>query len=65
MLRPAISEILDEKDRYYSFVLSVAKRARDIVDESNEKNEILIEKPVSVAVKQFKSGECIIQDNIE
>lgn len=65
MLRPAISEILSEKDRYYSFVLSVAKRARDIVDECNRNNEILIEKPVSVAVKQFKSGECKIKDNIE
>lgn len=65
MLRPAISEILSEKDRYYSFVLSVAKRARDVVDENNDRNEILVEKPVSVAVKQFKSGECIIVDNIK
>lgn len=63
MLRPAIIEILDENDSYYSFVISVAKRARDIIDEANTKSEILTRKPIQMAVEQFKNKECVIYND--
>ncbi|MGL5972526.1 MAG: DNA-directed RNA polymerase subunit omega [Oscillospiraceae bacterium] len=63
MLRPSIKEILDEKESYYSFVLSISKRARDIVDESNKRGEILVEKPVKLAVEQFRDRKCVISNS--
>ena len=57
MLRPAIVQILKNNESYYSLVLAVAKRARDITDEANEKGIPLNEKPVKTAVDEFASGE--------
>ena len=37
----------------YAFVVGVAKRAREIAIESEEKNEVLEEKPVQLAVTEF------------
>lgn len=57
MLRPAMYDILDKDQCYYSFVIAIAKRAREIVDEYIEKGELLEEKPVDIAVNQFAKGE--------
>ena len=37
MLRPAVVEILKNNESYYSLVIAVAKRAREITDEAFEK----------------------------
>lgn len=37
----------------YSLVVAVAKRSREIADEAKEDGEILVEKPVSLAVDDF------------
>ncbi len=37
----------------YSLVVAVAKRSREIADEAKEEGEILVEKPVSLAVDDF------------
>ena len=55
MLRPAISQIITKNESYYSLVIGVAKRARQIADELYEKGEILKEKPVKTAVEEFAS----------
>ena len=57
MLRPAISQIITKNESYYSLVIGVAKRARQIADELYEKGEILKEKPVKTAVEEFASGK--------
>ena len=57
MLRPAMSEILDKKQDCYTFVVAVAKRARELADESEEQHEILEEKPVRLAVDEFAEGK--------
>ena len=57
MLRPAITQIITKNESYYSLVIGVAKRAREIADELYEKNEILKEKPVKTAVEEFASGK--------
>ncbi|MBQ6066922.1 MAG: DNA-directed RNA polymerase subunit omega [Clostridia bacterium] len=37
----------------YSLVVAVAKRSREIADEAKDEGEILVEKPVSLAVDDF------------
>jgi len=56
MHRPSINEIIKKDESYYSFVVAVAKRAREIAIEAEESGEILIEKPVQLAVEQFADG---------
>ena len=65
MLRSAVVQILKNNESYYSLVLAVAKRARQITDEALESKEktILNEKPVKTAVDELASGEYkIIED---
>ena len=65
MLRPAVVQILKNNESYYSLVLAVAKRAREITDEAleNKDKTILNEKPVKTAVDELASGEYkIIED---
>lgn len=57
MLRPAVIQILKNNESYYSLVLAVAKRARQITDDAFEEKVILDDKPVKTAVSQFASGE--------
>ncbi len=53
MLRPAMNDILEEGQSYYSFVIAVAKRARDIAEDAIENGTMLNEKPVDIAVNDF------------
>ncbi len=57
MLRPAMNDILKEGQSYYSFVIAVAKRARDIAEDAMEHGEMLDDKPVDIAVNEFANGE--------
>ena len=57
MLRPSMNEILERKQDCYNFVVAVAKRAREIADESEEKHEILEMKPVKLSVDEFANGK--------
>ena len=66
MLAPSDIEELQGKNSRYAVVVGVAKRARQIADEAEENKEILIEKTVSLAIKDFKAGDCtLIASNIE
>ncbi|MGN0689480.1 MAG: DNA-directed RNA polymerase subunit omega [Oscillospiraceae bacterium] len=58
MLRPAISQLITKDESYYSLVIAVAKRAREIADDLYEKGMTLEEKPVKTAVAEFASGKC-------
>ena len=57
MLRPAMNDILKGGQSYYSFVLAIAKRARDIAETAMDKGELLDEKPVDLAVNEFYDGK--------
>ena len=57
MLRPSDIEQLKGENSRYAMVVAVAKHARDIADKANEEGRIIIEKPVSLAIEDFKSGE--------
>lgn len=60
MLRPAMNEIIKEDESYYSLVVAVAKRARNICIEAEEQKKVLVEKPVKLAVEDFANGTCCI-----
>ena len=57
MLKPSISQILKDGESCYSLVIAIAKRAREISEEAEENHEIIVEKPVQLAVEDFASGK--------
>lgn len=63
MLRPAVSQLITKNESYYSLVVAVAKRARQIADDLYNNSQILDEKPVKTAVEEFANGRCrLIED---
>lgn len=63
MLRPAISQILNKNESNYSFVIAVAKRAREIVELSQQGEHYPDEKPVKIALDEFQRGKYrIVED---
>ena len=66
MLRPTDIENIKKGNSRYAVVIGVAKRARQIASEAEDKNIILTEKPVSLAIKDFSNGDySIIMDKTE
>ena len=57
MLRPAVSQILKNNESYYSLVIAVAKRAREITSDAFDNKLVLDEKPVKTAVDELYNGE--------
>ncbi len=57
MLRPTDIENLKGNESRYAVVVGVAKRARQIADKAENEGIILIEKPVSLAISDFTSGD--------
>ena len=63
MLRPSISQIATKGESYYSVVIAVAKRAREISDELYENKQILEQKPVKTAVEEFAARKYYIVED--
>ncbi len=57
MLRPASTPLISKYVSYYSLVIGISKRAREIADELCAENKILEEKPVKTAVEEFAAGK--------
>ncbi len=53
MLNPAIGKLINNCDNRYKLVNQIAKKARAIADEAEQKNEIIIEKPVTIAINEM------------
>lgn len=53
MLKPSENIIKTPHKSYYSLVIAVAKRAREIAEKAEEEGDILIDKPVDMAVQDF------------
>ncbi|MDR0404507.1 MAG: DNA-directed RNA polymerase subunit omega [Oscillospiraceae bacterium] len=60
MDRPSIKNMFEGKESRYSLVVAVAKRAREIVNEADLNGDILEEKAVNLAIKDFKDGKYCI-----
>jgi len=53
MLNPAIGKLIGSCDNRYKLVNQIAKNARNIADEAEQKGEIIIEKPVTIAINKM------------
>lgn len=56
MLNPSIGILIQNTDSRYKLVLDVAKKAREIAKEAEDNGEIIIEKPVTLAMDQMAAG---------
>ncbi|MFU0833092.1 MAG: DNA-directed RNA polymerase subunit omega [Oscillospiraceae bacterium] len=57
MIKPIADLILTPDQSRYSLVVAIAKRARQITEESDKERKILEEKPVEIAVQEFINHE--------
>lgn len=57
MLKYDTQALVKEGQSYYSLVIAVAKRARDIVEKAEEEKQIIAEKPVRLAIDELQSGK--------
>ncbi len=62
MSRPSVDDMLAGKTSRYALVIAVAKRAREIAGEAEAKQEILLEKPVNIAIRDFVNHKYIINE---
>lgn len=53
MLNPSIGILIQNTDSRYKLVLDVAKKAREIAQEAQANQEIIIEKPVTLAMDEM------------
>ncbi|MDD6478654.1 MAG: DNA-directed RNA polymerase subunit omega [Oscillospiraceae bacterium] len=53
MLNPSIRKLIEHYENRYRLVTDVAKKARKVSEESAERGEIIIEKPVSIAIDKI------------
>lgn len=53
MLNPAIGKLINNCDNRYALVNKIAKSARAISEEYEAREEILIEKPVTIAINEM------------
>lgn len=57
MRKVPVEQMLKGERDDYSLVVAVAKRAREIVDETVTSGEIITEKPVRIALKEFENNK--------
>lgn len=65
MLKPAVDSVIKGSDSRYSLVIAVAKRAREIAEEAELNGDILIDKPVSMAVNELEDNKYHIVESKE
>lgn len=53
MLNPAIGKLINACENRYKLVNKIAKNAREVSAAAEAQGEIIIEKPVSVAINTF------------
>ncbi len=64
MLNVDIQKLLKGGISRYELVSATAKRARMIVDEAKQNKEIIIEKPVSIAVAELQDDAWSISKDV-
>lgn len=57
MLKPVVDSVIEQAPSRYAMVIGVAKRAREIVEKAQANGDILVEKPVGIAVDQLMNRE--------
>lgn len=57
VFNPSLRHVLTNHLSRYSLVIATAKRAREISETAEENGDILIEKPVSLALTEIVDGK--------
>lgn len=65
MFNPDLKDVLKNHLSRYSLVTATAKLAREISDEALENGEIIVEKPVSLALDEIVEGKYTIIEPAE
>lgn len=65
MLKLSVNDIVKHNENCYSFVVAVAKRAREISEQAEEEDILLDKQPVQMAVKEFVEGKFHIEESPE
>lgn len=60
MLYPAMKELLRHIDNRYLLVNVVARRARQIAQEAEDRGDPLDDKPVSIAIEEISEGRLTV-----
>ncbi|MBQ6885844.1 MAG: DNA-directed RNA polymerase subunit omega [Clostridia bacterium] len=60
MLNPAIGKLIESYENRYGLVTEIANCAREISAEAEEGKEILLEKPVSIAINKIAAEKNLI-----
>lgn len=60
MLNPAIGKLIDSTENRYALVTKIANCAREISSEAEKNEEIILEKPVSIAINKIASEKGLI-----
>ncbi len=60
MLNPAIGKLIENYKNRYRLVTDIANCARKISNEAEANEEILLEKPVSIAINKIASDKELI-----
>jgi len=60
MLKPSADLIVGPNQSRYSLVVAVSKRAREIAADAENRGEILIEKPLDMAVHELMEHKYVI-----
>ncbi len=60
MLNPAIGKLIEASGNRYALVTEIANCAREISSEAEKNEEIIIEKPVSIAINKLASKKGLI-----
>ena len=53
MLNPSIGVLIQNNESRYKLVLDVAKKAREIAKDAQDNGQIIIDKPVTLAMDQM------------
>ncbi len=56
----SVKDMLEGKSNKYPLAVAVAKRAREITEDILIHERIVDEKPVNIAIREFKDGKYLI-----
>ena len=60
MLNPAIGKLIENYENRYRLITDVSNCAREISEQAQQREEILIEKPVSIAIDKIASEKGLV-----
>ena len=60
MNRPSIPELLKHGESYYSLIIGVSRRARQIVDYANQMEMKTPDNPLADAITDFAKGKYVL-----